>query len=112
MKALRKLLKYCLPFGAVEMMHNRRRLCELGREFTLRDLWRSEWLIHEAEITGLALFPPGQWQGLKCVVDVGANIGQWANAFLDLISPEKLIMIDRDQLRSRGFANNSEIGRM
>jgi FkbM family methyltransferase len=28
------------------------------------------------------------------VVDVGANIGHWANAFLDLISPEKLIMIE------------------
>lgn len=91
---LRKLLKYSLPFGAVEIMRNRRRLRELGRDLPLSDLWRSEWLVHEAEISGLALFPPGHWPGLRYVVDVGANVGQWANALLDLISPEKLIMIE------------------
>jgi FkbM family methyltransferase len=31
---------------------------------------------------------------LRYVVDVGANEGQWTNAFLDLISPERLIMIE------------------
>jgi FkbM family methyltransferase len=94
MKALRKLAKYLLPFGAVEMLRNRRRLRELGRETSLSDLWRSDWLVHEAEITGLGLFPPGHWQGLRFVVDLGANEGQWAIAFLDLISPEKLVMIE------------------
>jgi hypothetical protein len=43
-KALRKFLKYCLPFGAVEIMRNRRQLRELGREGTLADFWRSECL--------------------------------------------------------------------
>lgn len=94
MKALRKFLKYCLPFGAVEIIRNRRRLRELGREVTLADFWRSEWLVHLAEVSGLALFPPGHWPKLKCVVDVGANVGQWANALLDLVSPEKLIAIE------------------
>jgi FkbM family methyltransferase len=94
MKALRKLVKYLLPFGVVEIVRNRRRLRELGRDVSLSDLWRSEWLVHEAEITGLALFPPGHWPRLRYVVDVGANEGQWTNAFLDLISPEKLIMIE------------------
>jgi FkbM family methyltransferase len=94
MRALRKLLKYLLPFGVVEIMRNRRRLRELGRDVSLSDLWRSEWLVHEAEITGLGLFPPGHWPHLRYVVDLGANEGQWANAFLDLISPEKLIMIE------------------
>jgi FkbM family methyltransferase len=94
MKALRKLVKYLLPFGVVEIMRNRRRLRELGRDVSLSDLWRSEWLVHEAEITGLALFPPGHWPRLRCVIDVGANEGQWASAFLDLISPEKLIVIE------------------
>ena len=94
MKALRKLTKYLLPFGVVEILRNWRRLRELGRAVSLSDWWRSEWLVHEAEITGLALFPPGHWKTLRCVVDVGANVGQWANAFLDLISPEKLIMIE------------------
>ena len=94
MRAVRKLLKYLLPFGIVEIMRNRRRLRELGREVSLPDLWRSEWLVHEAEITGLGLFPPGHWPHLRHVVDLGANEGQWANATLDLISPEKLIMIE------------------
>ena len=94
MKSLRKLVKYLLPFGAVEIMRNRRRLRELGRNLSPSDLWRSEWLVHEAEITGLALFPPGHWPRLRNVVDVGSNVGQWANAFLDLVSPEKLIMIE------------------
>jgi FkbM family methyltransferase len=94
MKALRKPLKYLLPFGLVEIMRNRRRLRELGRGISFADLWRSEWLVHEAEITGLGLFPPGHWPHLHYVVDVGANEGQWANALLDLISPEKLIIIE------------------
>lgn len=94
MSAARKLLKYLLPFGAVEMMRNRRRLRELGRNVSASDLWRSEWLVHEAEITGLGLFPPGHWPQLRYIVDLGANEGQWANAFLDLVSPEKLIMIE------------------
>jgi FkbM family methyltransferase len=94
MKALRKLLKYSLPFGVVEIFRNRRRLRELGRDLALSDLWRSDWLMHEAEITGLDLFPPGQWKALRYVVDVGANVGQWACSTLDLISPEKLVMIE------------------
>ena len=94
MKALRKLAKYVLPFGVVEIMRNRRRLHELGRDFSIADWWRSEWLLHEAEIIGLTLFPPGHWPGLRYVVDIGANVGQWSNAFLDLVSPEKLIMVE------------------
>jgi len=94
MSAGRKLLKYLLPFGVVDIMRNRRRLRELGRDVPLSDLWRSEGLVHEAEITGLDLFPPGHWPQLRYVVDVGANVGQWATAFLDLISPEKLIMVE------------------
>lgn len=94
MSALRKLLKYCLPFGAIEIMRNRRRLRELGRELTVSDFWRSEWLVHLAEVSGLALFPPGHWRELRYVVDVGSNVGQWANALLDLVTPQKLIMIE------------------
>ncbi|HZE12377.1 MAG TPA: FkbM family methyltransferase, partial [Chthoniobacterales bacterium] len=94
MKAARKLFKYLLPFGAVEMMRNRRRLRELGRDVPLSELWNSEWLLHLAELSGLGLFPPGGWKNLQCVVDVGANVGQWSNALLQLVSPQKLIMIE------------------
>lgn len=75
-------------------MRNRRRLHELGRELTVADFWRSEWLVHLAEVSGLALFPPGQWRHLRYVVDVGSNVGQWANALLALVAPQKLIMIE------------------
>jgi FkbM family methyltransferase len=94
MKAARQLLKYLLPFGAVEMLRNRRRLRKLGRDVPFADLWRSEWLVHLAEVSGLGLLPPGQWRSLRYVVDVGANVGQWANALLELVSPERLIMIE------------------
>ena len=94
MKGARKLLKYVLPFGAVELMRNRRRLRELGRSVSISDLWRSEWLLHLAEVSGLGMLPAGSWKNLRCVVDVGANVGQWANALLELARPEKLIMIE------------------
>jgi FkbM family methyltransferase len=94
MKGARKLLKYLLPFGAVDMMRNRRQLNELGRDVGFSELWRSEWLVHLAEVSGLSLLPAGQWKALRCVVDVGANVGQWANALVELVSPEKLIIIE------------------
>ena len=94
MKTARKLLKYLLPFGAVEMMRNRRRLRELGRDVPFSELWQTEWLLHLAEVTGLGLLPPGEWKNLRSVVDVGANVGQWSSALLKLISPQKLIMIE------------------
>lgn len=51
-------------------------------------------MIHEAEHTGLSLFPPGYVANLECVVDVGANVGQWSTMFLDLVAPERLIIIE------------------
>jgi FkbM family methyltransferase len=94
MKALRKLLKYLLPFGAVEMLRNRRQLREFGRDVPLSELWNSEWLVHLAKVSGLGLFPPGNWKNLQCVVDVGANVGQWSTALFQLVAPKKLIMIE------------------
>jgi FkbM family methyltransferase len=94
MKAARKLLKYLLPFGVVQMLRNRRQLRELGREVPLSDLWRSDWLVHLAEVTGLALLPAGRLKDLRYVVDVGANAGQWSNGLLELVSPEKLAVIE------------------
>ena len=94
MRAVRKFLKYLLPFGAVEMMRSRRRLRELGRDVPVSDLWRSDWLVHLAEVTGLSLLPEGQWKALRCVIDVGANVGDWSSAVLELISPAKLIAIE------------------
>lgn len=94
MKALRKALKYILPHGLVEIARNRRMLRDLGGELRSADLWRSDWLVHEAEASGLDLLPHGHWRGLRTVVDVGANVGQWSTMLLNLISPEKLVIIE------------------
>ena len=91
---LRKVLKYLLPHGVVEMSQNRRRLQELGREMPMADWWRGDWLVHEAEVSGLDLLPTGYWRNLRTVVDVGANVGQWSTMLLDLVTPEKLIIVE------------------
>ena len=94
LKTLRKFLKYLLPHGVVELTKNRHRLADLGLELPLTDWWRSDWLVHEAEASGLDLLPRGQWRNLRTVVDVGANVGQWSTMLLDLVRPEKLIVIE------------------
>ena len=93
-RTLRKLLKYLLPHGVVEVAKNRNRLADLGREVRVADWWRSDWLVHEAEASGLDLLPRGHWRNLRTVVDVGANVGQWSTMLLDLITPEKLIVVE------------------
>ncbi len=94
MRALRQAVKYLLPHGVVEMTRNRRALRGWGRTMPWRDLWRSEWLLHEAEASGLALFPAGHWRGLTTVVDVGANVGQWSGMLRDLVTPARHIIIE------------------
>lgn len=94
MRTLRKLLKYLLPFGLVDVMRNSRALREHGRVVGPRDWWRSDWLMHEAVTTGLDLFPPAHWRDLQTVVDVGANVGQWSEMLLDLIEPARLVIIE------------------
>lgn len=94
MKTLRKLIKYLLPFGIVEIARNCRTLRAHGRASGIRDWWRSEWLVHEAETSGLDLLPAGRWSKLHTVVDVGANVGQWSTMLLDLVAPAQLIVAE------------------
>jgi len=42
----------------------------------------------------LTLFPPGQAEKLRYVVDVGANTGQWSSMLLNCIAPEKLVIVE------------------
>ncbi len=91
---LRKTLKYLLPHGVVEIAQNVRQLRAFGKKLHPNDWWRSDWLMHQLQASGLALFPPGQLPPLKCVVDVGANAGQWCSMLLNCVTPEKLILIE------------------
>jgi FkbM family methyltransferase len=91
---LRKLLKFVLPYGVVSLFRNRRTLATLGRHLKPAEWFRSEWLVHEAETSGLNLFPPGFAKQIKHVVDVGANVGQWSEMLLHCLSVESLTIIE------------------
>lgn len=91
---LRKLLKFVLPYGIVELLRNRKTLAHLGRQLQPGEWFRSDWLVHEAETTGLNLFPPGFAAQIKHVVDVGANVGQWSGMLLDCLKVESLTIIE------------------
>jgi FkbM family methyltransferase len=110
---LKRLLKFILPFGIVDFVKNRRKLREIGLGLSPRKIFSSDRLVLEAELSGLALFKPGHVRELRTIVDVGANIGQWANALLACITPEKLIIVEPipdafDALQKK-FADNHRV---
>lgn len=89
-----KFIKYLLPHGLVDVSRNKRILERLGRPVGAGELWHSDQLIYAAEHSGLVLFPSGQAAGLKYVVDIGANEGQWSTSFLKCLKPVKLIAVE------------------
>jgi FkbM family methyltransferase len=105
-----RFLKFILPFGIVDLFRNRRDLRHIGRRLRPNELFKSDWLVHESEQTGLALFPPGHVGTLAYVVDVGANIGQWSTMLLDLLTPKRLTIIEPEPrafaVLAKNFGNN------
>jgi FkbM family methyltransferase len=110
---LKRFLRFILPFGIVDLVKNRRKLREIGLRLSPREIFKSDRLLLEAELSGLALFKPGHVGKLKTVVDVGANVGQWANALLSCITPQRLIMVepipDAFAVLQRKFGNNERV---
>jgi FkbM family methyltransferase len=110
---LKRLLKFVLPNGVVDLIRNRRKLRNIGRRLSPGEWFSSDRLALEAELTGLALFAPGHAEKLRNVVDVGANIGQWSRMLLDCITPEKLIIIepspDAFAVLQKKFANKRHV---
>ena len=94
MRHWRQALKYLLPHGFVEIRRNYGELRELGYKMGPRDWWRSEALMLAARTSGLDLLPAGHLGNLTTVVDVGANVGQWSGMLLDLVTPQRLIIIE------------------
>ena len=76
------------------MAKNRNRLADLGRRCRRRDWWRSDWLVHEAEVAGLDLLPHGQWRhsahGRRCGRERRPMVDHAAGP----VTPEKLIIIE------------------
>ena len=91
---MKRLLKFILPNGVVELVRNRRKLRNIGRRLLPFEWFNADRLALEADICGLTLFPPGHPRQLRHVVDVGANIGQWSGMLLDCITPERLVIIE------------------
>ena len=110
---MKRLLKFILPWGVVDLAKNRRKLREIGRPLSPSELFRSDRVALDAEQSGLALFAPGHVEKLRTVVDVGANTGQWSSMLLNLVTPEKLIIVeplpDAFAALQRKFGNNDRV---
>jgi len=110
---LKRFLRFILPSGIVDLVKNRRKLREMGRGLSPAEIFRSDRVALDADLSGLALFKPGHVDKLKTVVDVRANVGQWSSMLLNLIEPEKLIIIepipDAFAVLQKKFGNNSRI---
>ncbi|HST31014.1 MAG TPA: FkbM family methyltransferase [Chthoniobacterales bacterium] len=91
---MKRLLKFILPNGVVDFIRDRRKLREAGRRLSPVELFSARRLALAADVSGLTLFPPGHTETLRCIVDVGANVGQWSDMLLDCITPEKLIIAE------------------
>jgi len=110
---LKRLLKFILPWGVVDLVKNRRKLRDIGRRISPSELFKSERVALDAEQSGLALFAPGHASRLRNVVDVGANTGQWSGMLLNCVTPEKLIVIeplpDAFAVLQKTFGDNSRV---
>ena len=110
---MKRFLKFILPGGVTDLARNWRKLRDLGRPFSPGELIKSDRLTLDAERSGLSLFAPGHAGKLRNVVDVGANVGQWSSMLLNLIKPEKLIIIeplpDAFALLQKKFGRNERI---
>jgi FkbM family methyltransferase len=90
----KKLISAVLPYGLVEGHRRARQVRDLGIPLRLTRWHLSGHLLQCARSTGLFMIPPGHLQGLKYVVDVGANTGKWSEMMLEIVSPVKLIAIE------------------
>ena len=110
---MKRLLRFILPWGIVDLVKNRRKLRDIGRRLSPGEFFTSDRVALEAELSGLSLFAPGHVEKLKTIADVGANRGQWSNALLNCVTPEKLIIIeplpDAFAVLKKKFGNNSHI---
>lgn len=90
-------LRYFLPFGVVRFTHifGQLRNLGLGRTEALVAAVRpsTNWHLQKSR---LDLLPPGALSRLQCVIDAGANVGDWSWQLLRLRPPEKLLVIEPD----------------
>jgi FkbM family methyltransferase len=110
---LRRIIKFILPWGVVDLAKNRRKLRDVGRRLSPAEWFKSERMALDAEQSGLSLFAPSHVGKFRNVVDVGANAGQWSSMLLNCVTPQKLIMIEPQPAAfatlQKKFGNNRRV---
>ncbi|HYR22131.1 MAG TPA: FkbM family methyltransferase [Chthoniobacterales bacterium] len=110
---MKRFLRFILPWGIVDLVKNRRKLRDIGRRLSPTELFKSDRIALDADQSGLSLFAPGHVGKLRNIVDVGANTGQWSGMLLNLVRPEKLIIIeplpDAFAVLQEKFGNNRRV---
>ena len=90
---MKNILRQLLPFGVVESHRRRFRLQRLG----IRSKhYSSSELVQALDVCRFDLWPPELRQSPQnwVLVDVGANVGEYAAAVLKLASPQRVIAIE------------------
>jgi FkbM family methyltransferase len=84
-------LQSLLPSGLARLLDSRNRLRKLnlpGRYSLSRDYRRA------LEISRIEILPPTVRGNLKCVVDVGANIGEWSSSIVMLGNAQQVVAFE------------------
>lgn len=94
---LSRLFKWFLPYGLVQFFSYIFRLKKLGLLDSCKDILMAKKKWENLYACGLYLFPESiNVVSLPYIVDVGANIGLWAEAVLGCARPIKIISFEPD----------------
>src|SRR5260370_7308382 len=67
---LKRFLKFILPCGIVDLAKNRRKLRDIGRRLSPREVLKSDRLVLDAQQSRPSLFPPGHFRKLPTPLDL------------------------------------------
>lgn len=94
---MRNPLRFLLPFGLVKATQLYQQLRTLGlpagRAARLAIDPQTPFRLHRLSFD---LLPPGRLAHLECVVDVGANHGEWSHDLLFFCQPRRLLLVEPD----------------
>lgn len=94
---MKSWIRHFLPYGLVRASHIASELVRIGvPPAQARRLSRSAATPARLDRLNFNLLPAGALQGLDCVIDVGANVGDWTADLLSLCQPSRVICIEPD----------------
>jgi FkbM family methyltransferase len=83
-----------VPSGLLELLRRKRGLQALGYQDNAWAAAASPRVREMLRTSRLPFFPAELLRHAKCVVDVGAHVGTWSEAVLELIRPQRLIAVE------------------